>query len=181
MTYTKDDRAKALAFVDASLIYGNSLRKSILYSIQRMNDALVSDIGRDTIYCWYNERLASGTIAPKRMRRCFHPLFTPAITEFARTKLEESCDLQIHELALLIYVEFAIIISDDVVLKFVHDVGYTHKVLEIIPGGRIAADRLEFRRVLDSFSPEQLVFGDETHSTEIDVEWVGHYRDIVVS
>jgi hypothetical protein len=89
--------------------------------------------------------------------------------------------LQIHELASLIYVEFAIIISDDVVLKFVHDVGYTHKVLEIIPGGRIAADRIEFRRVLDSFSPEQLVFGDETHSTEIDVEWVGHYRDIVVS
>ena len=74
-----------------------------------------------------------------------------------------------HELALLIYVEFACILSDDVVLQGVHDLGYTYKVLEINPGGCIAADRIACRRVLNFFSPEQLVFGDETHSTEKDI------------
>ena len=169
MTYTKEDRMKALAFVDAHLINNNSLHRSIIYSIQRMNEALVPNIGNKTLYRWYNERNVSGSITPKRTRVCYHPLFRPEIAEFARVKLEESCDLQMHELALHIYVEFACILSDDVVLQGVHDLGYTHKVLEINPGGRITADRIACRRVLNHFSPEQLVFGDETHSTEKDI------------
>ena len=41
MTYSEDDRMRALALVDASLINNSSLRQSIIYSIQRMNEALV--------------------------------------------------------------------------------------------------------------------------------------------
>jgi len=169
MTYGENDRSKALAFVDANLLLGNSLHQSILQSIQRMNEALIPGISPRSLYSWYNQRNSTGTIAPNRTRICNHPLFTPEIAEFVTIKLEESCDLQMREIALYIYVEFACLLSDDVVLQGVHDLGYTHKVLEINPGGRIADDRIACRIVLNSFSPEQLIFCDETHSTEKDI------------
>ena len=77
MTYSEDDRRRALAFVDAFLIHNNSLHQSIIYSIQRMNDALVPNIGIKTLFNWYNERNVSGSIAPRRTRECYHRLFRP--------------------------------------------------------------------------------------------------------
>ena len=87
MTYSEDNRMQALAFVDAYLINKYSLRQSIIYSIQRMNEALVPNIGRRTLFRWYNERNISDSIAPRRTRECYHRLFRPEIAEFVRVQI----------------------------------------------------------------------------------------------
>ena len=53
MAYDENDRSKALVFVDANLLLGNSLRQSILQTIQRMNEALVPGISPHFLFRWF--------------------------------------------------------------------------------------------------------------------------------
>ena len=168
-------RNQALALVDEAMnVHFKSKEKAIEYAIRKLNDVLVI-VKRTQIRQWFNQRANTGDAAPSRKRKNLHSPITSEMQDFISQKLDEDCDVYIGELVLFVYVEFAILLSDDAILAEVHSLGYTNKIIEDVPSMRNCADRLAFRLLLQAqedgglFSPEQLVFVDETHSSDKDI------------
>ena len=147
-------------------------RRAISTAIQKLASAEISGGSKHRIREWYNMRENTGSCDPERKRQNLNPLVSQEVKSFIEQKLKEDCDLQMSELSLLIWVEYVILINADTILKTVHELGYTWKVVEYVPLGRVLADRLEFRHILRPrhhgglFSAEQFVIIDESHNRQ---------------
>ena len=178
MTVSYELRMQAINLVDIALNDPNdpsvSLRRAILIAIEKLASVSIFGISKTRLREWYNLRQITGAYIPLRKRRNFNPLVNEEMSNFIELKLYEDCDLYMDELSLLVWVEFAVLIDEGTILRVVHDLGYTWKVVETVPTGRISQDRLDFRHNFRArahggiFSPEQYIFIDETHSTRKD-------------